>query len=140
MAPVLRLGSATPRSQDRTPAPSATVDHSASAAPSAHPARSAIPRERVRSLTRTAHNHETIGRRGRRSSYEGNLDPTADRTATTKASTSAERGRCLGKKKPKGNSIAGRTGRATIPSLDASSKVKGSTTLTPSPRATNWHV
>src|SRR5262249_21812290 len=52
MAPVLRLGSATPRSQDRTPAPSATVDHSASAAPSAQPARSAIPRERVRSLTR----------------------------------------------------------------------------------------
>src|SRR5262249_19969753 len=50
MAPVLRLGSATPRSQDRTPAPSATVDHSASAAPSAHPAPSAIPRERVRPL------------------------------------------------------------------------------------------
>jgi hypothetical protein len=66
--------------------------------------------------------------------------PITERIACTKASTSAERGRWRGKNRPNRNSVAGWSGRETMPRPDATLKVKGSTTESPSPCATSWQT
>ena len=72
--------------------------------------------------------------------YSTDGAPRTELTAPTNALTSAERGRWRGKNRPNRKSGAGRSGREAMPRPDASLKVKGSSTLSPSPCATSWHA